>query len=77
MERLAAHRGNIAQGATKGLPSNFLRFVFGQIVNALDNAICFQQEHLADSEAFDYRAIVARAHERVSSEGKISEKDCQ
>ncbi len=37
----------------------------------------FNKSISADSGALDDRAIVAGTHERVSSEGKISEKDFQ
>ena len=75
--RLAPHCGNVAQWTAKRLPSHFLGFVFGQIVNTFDHAICFQQKHFADSGSLDNRAIVAGPHERVSSKGKIFEKDLQ
>jgi hypothetical protein len=74
---LSAHCGDIAQWAAKSLPSNPLRLIFRQVVNALDNAIGFQQEQLANSMASDDGAIVARPHHRVSTEGKITKKDLQ
>jgi hypothetical protein len=77
MKWLPAHRGDITQGAAERLPSNPLRFILREIVDALDNAIGLQQEQLADSVAPDDRAIVAGPHDRASPRRKIGEKDVQ